>query len=122
MAWPRRRGKFNNVPKRCRQGKTHHSTLEAAWCDALHMREAAGDIKKLVAHPQPRYHLDIDGVHICTYIPDFAWEELDGTEVVADAKGIVTTEYKLKARLMLAIHGIEVLELLKSGLPGRGGR
>ena len=111
--WRRGNGsKYNNRPLRCRQGAMHHSTLEAKWCDDLHVLQAGGRIRELEAHPQPKFSLDVNGVHVCFYLSDFRWVDCDtGATCVADAKGIRTREYELKKRLMLAVHGIEIEEL-----------
>lgn len=46
----------------------------------------------------------------CSYIADFVYEE-NGKEVVEDTKGFRTTDYKIKRKLMLYIHGIRVKEV-----------
>ncbi len=71
--------------------------------------EEQGEIYDLRVHPKPWFSLDVNGVHICSYAPDFTYwvkEEF----VVEDVKGFLTETYKLKAKLMLACHGIEILE------------
>lgn len=48
------------------------------------------------------------------YIADFVYEAKDGrtwTRVVEDVKGAVTPEFRLKRKLMLHVHGIEVQEI-----------
>lgn len=45
-----------------------------------------------------------------TYVADFVYEK-NGMKVVADAKGIRTQDYKLKAAMMLHLNGIRVIEL-----------
>jgi hypothetical protein len=63
---------------------------------------------------QVRFRLDINDEHICDYIADFCYEELrkDGLwwSVVEDVKGMKTEVYKLKRRLMLAVHNVQILE------------
>lgn len=106
--------KYHNQPKRCALGKFHLSTLEAAHCDKLHLMQTAGAIYNLRAHPQPRFDLVVNGEEICTYVADFVWDEMrDGVAlgVVADSKGARVEVYKIKARLMKAVLGIEILEL-----------
>lgn len=44
------------------------------------------------------------------YIADFVYEE-DGKTKVVDAKGFRTDIYKLKRKLMLYVHGIEIIEM-----------
>ena len=67
--------------------------------------EKAGEIADLESHP--RFSLDVNGVHICDYIADEVFFEGE-QRVVVDVKGVETAEFKLKAKLMLAIYGIEV--------------
>lgn len=43
------------------------------------------------------------------YVADFAYD-LDGKRVIEDRKGFKTRLYRLKARLMLWRHNIEILE------------
>lgn len=45
----------------------------------------------------------------CTYIADFVYQE-DGKTVVEDTKGFRTSEYRIKKKLMLFIHGIKIKE------------
>lgn len=44
------------------------------------------------------------------YIADFTYEE-GGVQIVEDVKGAVTPEYRLKRKLMLWRHGVEVREV-----------
>lgn len=107
-----RDSKFNARPTRCRQGTTHHSAMEAARCDELHLLQQGGLIRALEAHPQPRFDLDVNGVHVTRYLADFAYVDVEtGGRVVEDVKGYATAEYRLKKALMLAVHGIEVQEV-----------
>lgn len=46
----------------------------------------------------------------CSYIADFVYKE-NGKTVVEDTKGFRTDTYKIKRKLMLYVHGIEVKEL-----------
>lgn len=106
-----RGSKFNNEPTVCARRIRHHSKGEAMRCTELHGLEELGIIKDLEAHPQPVFALDVNGVRVCKYIADFAYTEVEtGTRVVEDFKGVRTAEYTLKARLMLAVHGIEIKE------------
>ncbi len=110
-----RDSKFNANPTRCQQDVTHHSAMEARRCNELHVLQEGGLISGLEAHPQPRYDLKVNDVHVCHYLPDFRYfdNERGGAEVVEDVKGFATAEYQLKKKLMKAIHGIEVEEVRK---------
>ena len=46
----------------------------------------------------------------CSYVADFVYQE-DGRVVVEDTKGFKTTEYVIKRKLMLYIHGIQIREI-----------
>lgn len=45
------------------------------------------------------------------YYADFYYKDSDGAEVVEDTKGVRTTDYIIKRKLMLFIHGIRIKEL-----------
>ena len=53
----------------------------------------------------------------CAYIADFVYKE-NGQIVVEDYKGFKTEAYKIKKKLMLYIHGIQIKEI-KYGKKGR---
>ena len=45
----------------------------------------------------------------CSYIADFVYTQY-GERVVEDVKGFKTADYKIKRKLMLAVHGIRIKE------------
>lgn len=45
----------------------------------------------------------------CTYIADFVYTE-NGKKVVEDTKGFKTPEYRIKKKIMLWVHGIQIKE------------
>ena len=61
---------------------------------------------------QVKYDIVINDIKICKYIADFVYKEEspDGEikEIVEDAKGFETPEFKLKKKLMKAVHGIDI--------------
>jgi len=60
---------------------------------------------------QPKFKLEVNGVHITTYYADFKyWDNERNQEVIEDSKGMRTQLYIIKRRLMKAIHEIEVEE------------
>lgn len=108
-AWHRERRIRGAKPKNCRQGYIHASTLEARRCDELHLLQSGGMIRELEAHPQHRFDLDVNGVHVCAYLADFVyWDEERGERVVEDTKGWIDERARLKLKLMEAVHGIRV--------------
>lgn len=101
-----RPSKFGNIKAEA-EGFTFSSKKEKArWMD-LRLEERAGAIKDLKR--QVVYPLEVNGMLICDYIADMVYER-NGLVVCEDAKGFKTPEYKLKAKLMLACHGVEILE------------
>lgn len=104
--------KFRNLPTRCSQGGMHQSRLESMRCTELHLLQKGGLIRDLEAHPQPRFDLEVNGTHVCHYLADFRYVDVEsGQTVVEDTKGVATAEYRLKRRLMLACHGVEIQEV-----------
>lgn len=48
----------------------------------------------------------------CTYVADFVyWDNNHDRQVVEDTKGFRTDVYKIKRKLMLKVHGIEITEI-----------
>lgn len=90
------------------------------WLD-LQKLERAGAIKNL--RRQVRYRLEVSGELVTTYVADMTYEERallkpeQGGSIVwhlriEDVKGSAATqtpEFKIKAKLMKAIHGIDIL-------------
>lgn len=90
------------------------SKREAKRYGELKLLQRANDITDLEVHPT--YKLTIDGVVIAKYTADFAYTDLakGGKYVVEDVKSPATKtrDYKLKAKLMLALKGIEISEVM----------
>ena len=78
--------------------------------------QANGDISGLKL--QPRFKIVINGVHVCDYIADFEYDvTATGAHIVEDVKGVKTAVFVLKKKLMLAVHGINVLCSGKDEIP-----
>lgn len=101
-----RTSKFGNIKAEAEGIKFASRKEMRRWMD-LRLEEVAGTIKDLKR--QVRYPLDVNGVHVCDYIADATYERAENL-VVEDSKGYRTPLYALKAKLMLACHGITVLE------------
>jgi hypothetical protein len=111
MAWPRR--KYKNQPTIV-DGHRFASKLEARRYLELKLMERAGEIADLTL--QPRYKLDVGGLLITTYVADFRYLDLKtGKFKTEDAKGYLTPEFKIKAKLMKACFGIDVVLVKKAG-------
>lgn len=103
----KRRHKYN-AKATVVDGYKFASKKEAECYVKLAALEKAGAISDLTL--QPRFSITVNGVHICNYVGDFQWYE-DGKQVIADAKGCRLREYILKKKLMLACHGVSIMEL-----------
>ena len=84
------------------------SAKEAKRYEELVLLEKAGEIADLKC--QVVYKIVINDCHVCKYIADFTYLDRGNRKVVEDAKGYQTEVYKLKRKLMKAVHGIEILE------------
>ena len=103
---PATRRKYRNVPTIV-DNIQFDSKKEAARYRELRLLERAEKIQNLMC--QPRYRLEINEVLICHYAGDFSYTE-DGQNIVEDCKGMKTQVYKLKAKLMKALHGVTIRE------------
>ncbi|WP_395454709.1 DUF1064 domain-containing protein [Azospirillum melinis] len=88
-------------------GIVFDSAAEARRWSVLKLEERAGLISGL--ERQVPYAITINGEHIAKWIADFRYVR-DGQTVCEDVKGVRTPVYRLKAKLVQAIHGIRILE------------
>lgn len=102
-----KRSKYGNK-KTIVDGLTFASARESRRWIALRLLERAGEITDLKR--QQTWPLDVNGHSICRYRPDFEYRDKAGALIVEDSKGYATDEYKIKKALMLAIHGVEIVE------------
>jgi len=91
-------------------GITFDSKWEAERYGQLKAMERGGLVTELEL--QVPYNIIVNDQKICKYIADFRYklEHSDGTieDVVEDAKGVETPEFKLKKKLMKAVFNIEI--------------
>ena len=97
------RSKYKNIRTR-----GFASKREAQRFDDLRLLEMAGEITDLKV--QPGFRLEVNGDLICTYKADFSYRDRQGLSITEDVKGVKTPAYRLKAKLMKAIYGIEIFE------------
>ena len=95
-------------------GETFDSVKEYRRFCELRLLERAGAVTDL--RRQVKFELipaqRVDGKVVeraCSYVADFTYTE-NGQQVVEDAKGMRTQEYRLKRKLMLWVHGIRIRE------------
>jgi len=104
-----RRSKYGNRRTACRHGHAHDSAKEAHRCNELHLLERAGEISHL--EQQPEFPVEINGKRVCTYRADFAYFA-NNARVVEDVKGHRTEVYRLKKKLVEALHvGLKIVEV-----------
>ena len=91
-------------------GITFDSKWESERYGQLKAMERGGIVTDLKL--QFKYDIVINDIKICKYIADFVYKEEspDGKirEIVEDAKGFETPEFKLKKKLMKAVHNIDI--------------
>jgi hypothetical protein len=81
------------------------SKAEAARYQTLKLELANGIISDLEL--QPKFPISVNGYKICTYIADFRYK-LNGRTVVEDVKGMQTPVFKIKAKLLKAVHNVNI--------------
>jgi len=102
--------KYKNV-KTFVDGISFDSRKEAVRYADLKLMQKAGEISDLTL--QPKFDIVINGQKVCSYIADFSYVE-NGVKVVEDVKSEVTRKlptYRLKNKLMRAVHGIAIREI-----------
>lgn len=126
MAWKNYKSSKYGNKKIVVEGNTFDSKKEAKRYQELLLLERAGAIRNL--QRQVKYILiptqrepDVIGKRggikkgnviekECAYYADFVYEE-NGQTVVEDTKGMRTTDYIIKRKLMLHIWGIKIREI-----------
>ena len=118
---PMAKATIPNVPRRSKYrneaviiGQDRFDSRHEAECwMQLRDRERRGEITELrrqvpfdLCCPTPG-----DDAVVAQYLADFTWREHDGVFVVADAKGIRTPVFRLKAKWMALQHDITILLL-----------
>lgn len=109
-AKPRKRAKYNNR-KVTIDGHTFDSKKEGERYLVLKAEQEAGRIADLVC--QPRFPCVVNGVEVCVYVADFMYYCYWG-RIVEDVKSEITRKhpvYRLKVKLVRAIHGVEIVEV-----------
>lgn len=94
-------------------GRKYHSQKEAERARELDMMLMQKLIKSW--QPQVRIKVEINGQLITTYIADFEITENNGSvryeDVKGYRKGLAYQMFKLKKKLVKAVHNIDVIEI-----------
>lgn len=110
----RRVGKYNNV-RTVVDGEMFDSKAELDRYGQLVLLQKAGEIRGLKRQVPyeliPSQRRPSGGTErACAYVADFTYWRGDEF-IVEDVKGAATPEYRIKRKLMLQVHGIEVREV-----------
>lgn len=98
----------------------YDSKREYYRANELKLLQRAGEISSLKEQVPyeliPSQYREVNGKRKCIersvkYIADFQYVDKKGDTIVEDTKGFRTTDYVIKRKLMLFIHGIRVKEL-----------
>lgn len=89
------------------------SMKEAKRYQDLKLLQMAGEISQLDAQKcNLRFDLRVNGLLVCRYEADFRYFDVkQGEWVTEDSKGFKTAAYRIKRKLMKAVHGIEIREV-----------
>lgn len=109
-----KRPKYGNVRVTDCDGLTHDSRREYRRWQELQLREVAGEISGL--QRQVVFDLVVGDQLVCRYVADAVYVDCaTGEKIVEDTKSPPTRkkrDYRIKAKLMKAVHGIEIREVL----------
>jgi hypothetical protein len=108
MLIKKKRSKFNNK-KVCADGHKFDSLKEYEYYRELLMRQRCGDVVSF--EMQVPFAVVVNDKKICKYKADFVERLKSGLFVVVDVKGFRTPIYRLKKKLVEAIHGITIVEV-----------
>ena len=115
------KNKYGNK-KTVAEGVSHASKKQALRWIELRQAERDGKIRNL--RREVTYRLEVNGHLICKYIADHVYEELISDfcgvnvdlwdPIVEDVKSAITKkkrDYRIKYKLMKALHGIDIREV-----------
>ncbi len=106
-SWGRKTSKYRAI-KTTVDGITFASHKEAMRYQQLLLMLHTKQIKDLKL--QVKFPIVVNDMKICNYIADFVYIDKDGKTVVEDTKGVRTSVYSIKKKLIKAIYGIEIFE------------
>lgn len=108
---PRTSNKYHAV-KTAIDGFTFASKAEARRYSHLKLLARIGEIADLEL--QPKFDFVVNGMKVCSYVADFRYRDVKtGAVIIEDVKSqpTRTKEYRIKKKLMKAVHGIDVIEV-----------
>jgi len=116
---PVKKSKYHNV-KTVIDGITFDSKKEAGWYNTLKLLKNAGEITKIEIQPEFPYNIYCtvpgvnDGSRVFAkqykYIADFRVTYKDGRVEIIDVKGVKTSIYRQKKKIVEAIYNVKIIE------------
>ena len=101
--------KYHNIPTTL-DNHTFPSKREAARYLELKLLLIAKHIHSL--RLQPAYPIVVNNLHVATYYADFTYvDAATGSTVIEDAKGVRTSVYALKKKLVEALYQVQIVEV-----------
>jgi hypothetical protein len=107
------RSKYGNTPTELDRRK-FDSKVEAVRYAELRLLQRSGRITELIC--QPEYPITVNGITVARYIADFEYMNQYSERVVEDVKSEATRTnpvFRLKKKLVEAIHGISITEVVR---------
>lgn len=94
-------------------GRVYDSKKEAEYAEELDLCRKVRAKQDKVVHVEAQvpYQITVNGQKICKYILDFKVTYADGRVEYVDVKGVKTSVYRLKKKLMKACHDIDIKEV-----------
>src|SRR5687767_11147003 len=84
------------------------SRKEANRYSELRLLEKADKVRDIRC--QVRMPLEVNGLLVTHYVADFVyWDVEQGKRIWEDTKGFITDSFRIKAKLVRALYGIEIL-------------
>lgn len=108
----RTKNKFN-AQRTTQNGRVYDSAKEAAHARDLELLKYAGEV--VAIEEQVPFPCVVNDVPVCTYVADFRITYADGRVEVHDVKGYkkgaAYAQFRLKKKLVLAVHGVHIIEV-----------
>ncbi len=104
-----KRSKYSAVRSVDAAGRKWDSKAEERRWKELRMRETIHDIYGL--QRQVRFDITIKGIFCGYYKADFVYSLRTGEKIVEDVKGVKTSTYRLKKKLVEAQYGVTITEI-----------
>lgn len=113
-----KRDRYGAIKTEDAAGLTHDSKAQADYASELRARKLAGEIDELTFEkPRLRYEITVNGLVVYTYTADARYRDLVTRRThLVDVKSEATRKrryWQIVKRLMLAVYGIEIDEVVR---------